>query len=70
VGLDVVRHLLDAHQRSIAPLDTPALILFDRPDRFRTHRMFPRWARLVFDKKGETDQNGGRNLIELSLIMT
>jgi hypothetical protein len=45
--LDAVRHLIDAHQRSIDPLDTPALILFDRPDRFCTSRMFPRWARLM-----------------------
>jgi hypothetical protein len=47
VVLDAVRHLLDAHQRSIAPLDTHALILFDRPDRFCTRRMFPRWAELM-----------------------
>ena len=46
-ALDVVRHLLDAHQTSIAPLDTPALILWDRPDRFRSTRVFPRWAKLI-----------------------
>ena len=45
--LDAVRHLLDAHQRSIAPLDTPALILFDRPDRFCAGRIFARWVKLM-----------------------
>jgi len=47
VVLDAVRHVLDAHQTSIAPLDTPALILFDRPDRLSSLRMFPRWAKLM-----------------------
>jgi len=44
---DLVRHLLDAHQRSIAPLDTPALMLFDRPDQYCTENIFPRWAKLM-----------------------
>jgi len=47
VVLDAVRHLLDAHQTSIAPLDTPALILWDRPDRFCPPGMFPHWAKLM-----------------------
>ena len=47
VVLDVVRHLLDAHQTSIAPLDTPVLILWDRPDRFCPPGMFPHWAMLM-----------------------
>jgi hypothetical protein len=29
------------------PLDTPAFMLFDRPDRFCTRRVFPRWAKLM-----------------------
>jgi hypothetical protein len=45
--LDAVRHLLDAHQTSIAPLDTPALILWDRPDRFCPPGMFQHWAKLM-----------------------
>ena len=45
--LDTVRHLIGAHQMSIAPLETPSLILFDRPDVFCTRRMFPNWARLM-----------------------
>ncbi len=45
--LDVVRHLIGAHQMSIAPLDTPSLILFDRPDVVCTHGMLPNWARLM-----------------------
>ena len=45
--LDAVRHLLDAHQRSIAPLDTPSLMLFDRPDQFCTEKIFRRWANLM-----------------------
>jgi len=47
VVLDAVRHLLDAHQTSITPLDTPALILWDRPDRFCPPGMFPHWAKLM-----------------------
>lgn len=47
VVLDAVRHLLDAHQTSIAPLDTPALILWDRPDRFCPPGTFPHWAKLM-----------------------
>lgn len=47
VVLDAVRHMLDAHQRSIAPLNASALILFDRPDRCCTRQMFPHWARLM-----------------------
>jgi hypothetical protein len=45
--LDAVRHLIGAHQMSIAPLDTPSLILFDRPDVVCKHGMFPNWARLM-----------------------
>jgi hypothetical protein len=45
--LDAVRHLIGAHQMSIAPLDTPSLILFDRPDIFCTRGMLPNWARLM-----------------------
>ena len=45
--LDAVRHLIGAHQMSIAPLDTPSLILFDRPDILCTREMFPNWARLM-----------------------
>ena len=45
--LDAARHLIGAHQTSIAPLDTPSLILFDRPDVFSTRGMFPNWARLM-----------------------
>jgi hypothetical protein len=45
--LDAVRHLIGAHQVSIAPLDTPSLILFNRPDVFCTRRMFQNWARLM-----------------------
>ncbi len=47
VVLDAVRHLLDAHQTSIAPLDTPVLILWDRPDRFCPAGMFQHWANLM-----------------------
>ena len=47
VLLDAVRHLLDAHQTNIAPLDTPALILWDRPDRFCPPGTFPHWAMLM-----------------------
>jgi hypothetical protein len=47
VVLDAVRHMIEVHQISIAPLDTPALILFDRPDRFCTRRVFSRWAKLM-----------------------
>jgi hypothetical protein len=47
MALDAVRHLIGANQTSIAPLDTPSLILFDRPDIFCTRGMFPNWARLM-----------------------
>jgi hypothetical protein len=42
-----VRHLIGAHQMSIAPLDVPSLILFNRPDIVCTHVMFPNWARIM-----------------------
>ncbi|MBN1567166.1 MAG: hypothetical protein JXA73_04940 [Acidobacteria bacterium] len=47
MALDAARHLIGAHQMSIAPLDTPSLLLFDRPDIFCTRGMFPTWARLM-----------------------
>jgi ribosomal protein S27AE len=47
MALDAVRHLIGAHQMSRAPLDTPALILFDRPDIFCARGIFPNWARLM-----------------------
>jgi hypothetical protein len=47
IALDAARHLLDAYARSIAPLDMPALILLDRPDRLCSERTFPNWAKLM-----------------------
>jgi len=47
IALDAVRHLLDAFPRDIAPLDTPALILLNRPDLCCTESVFPRWAKLM-----------------------
>jgi hypothetical protein len=47
MALDAVRHLIGAHQMSIAPLETPSLILFDRPDIFCARGMFQYWARLM-----------------------
>jgi hypothetical protein len=47
IALDAVRHLLDAYARNIAPLDMPALILLDRPDRLCGETTFPNWARLM-----------------------
>ena len=45
--LDAVRHIVDATPRSGAPLDRPAVIFLDRPDRFCTERIFPRWITLM-----------------------
>ncbi|MGA2260286.1 MAG: hypothetical protein ABSH28_02485 [Acidobacteriota bacterium] len=47
IALDAARHLLDAYARNIAPLDMPALVLLDRPDRLCSERTFPNWARLM-----------------------
>ncbi|MGA2262458.1 MAG: hypothetical protein ABSH28_13610 [Acidobacteriota bacterium] len=47
IALDAVRHLLDAYPRDIAPLDTPALILLDRPNLCCTEQVFPHWANLM-----------------------
>jgi hypothetical protein len=47
IALDAARHLLDAYARNIAPLDMPALVLLDRPDRFCSEQTFPNWARLM-----------------------
>jgi hypothetical protein len=44
-----------------------ALLLFEQEDDTLKGLRYCRGGYLVFDKKGETDQNGGRNLIELSL---
>jgi hypothetical protein len=44
-----------------------ALLLFEQEDETLKDLRYCRGGYLVFDKKGETDQNGGRNLIELSL---
>ena len=45
--LDAMRHMLDAYPHSGAPLEEPALLLMDRPDRFCTERIFPEWIRML-----------------------
>jgi hypothetical protein len=45
--LDAVRHLLGGYQKHPRPLDLPGFILLDRPDRFCTARLFPRWVELM-----------------------
>jgi len=45
--LDAVRHLLGGYQKHARPLDLPGFILLDRPDRFCTERLFPRWVELM-----------------------
>jgi len=47
IALDAARHLLDAYARNIAPLDMPALVLLDRPDRLCDEQTFPNWAKLM-----------------------
>jgi hypothetical protein len=46
-ALDAARHLHHGFQTSLRPLDTPTLILFDRPDRLYRGGLFPRWVRLM-----------------------
>ena len=45
--LDVARHMIDAFPRSGRPLNMPGLILFNRPDRFCTKKVFPRLIKLM-----------------------
>lgn len=45
--LDVTRHLLGGYQKQARPLDLPGFILLDRPDRFCTAEIFPRWVELM-----------------------
>ena len=45
--LDITRHLLGGYQRQARPLDLPGFILLDRPDRFCTAELFPRWVELL-----------------------
>ena len=45
--LDACRHLLDAFPKSFDPLNTPGLILLDRPSRFCTAKRFPDWIKLM-----------------------
>jgi hypothetical protein len=47
IALDAVRHLLDAYARNIAPLDMPALVLLDRPDRLCGGQIFLKWTKLM-----------------------
>ncbi len=45
--VDVTRHLLGGYQKQARPLDLPGFILLDRPDRFCTAELFPRWIELM-----------------------
>ena len=45
--LDAARHLLGGYQKHPKPLDLPGFILLDRPDRFCTAELFPRWVELM-----------------------
>ena len=45
--LDATRHLLGGYQKHARPLDLPGFILLDRPDRFCTAELFPRWVELM-----------------------
>ena len=45
--LDAARHLIEAFQKHVAPLDIACLVLFDRPDQFCTEDFFPRWVKLL-----------------------
>jgi hypothetical protein len=45
--VDVTRHLLGGYQKQATPLDLPGFILLDRPDRFCTVELFPRWIELM-----------------------
>jgi hypothetical protein len=45
--LDAVRHVLGGYQKQARPLDLPGFILLNRPDRFCTAILFPRWVDLM-----------------------
>lgn len=45
--IDMARHLSCAFPRSAAPLNTPSLVLFNRPDLICPEKLFPRWVRLM-----------------------
>ena len=41
--IDTVRHVYDASPHIANPLHKPGVMLLDRPDRFSTPKVFPRW---------------------------
>jgi hypothetical protein len=45
--IDTARHMMDAFPRSGEPLKMPGLMLLDRPDRFCTEKVLPRWIMLM-----------------------
>jgi hypothetical protein len=68
IGIERLSELYHGVVPEYAGQKTPyALLLFEQEDDALKDLRYCRGGYLVFDKKGETDQNGGRNLIELSL---
>ena len=45
--IDTVRHVYDASPKIANPLIKPGVMLLDRPDRFCTPKVFPRWITIM-----------------------